>query len=222
MTLEVEVRHRFGDFALDARFVGEGGVTALFGRSGSGKTSLVNVIAGLVRPDRGRVAIDGEERSLSGRGNGLISGVIAALADSTGPALDVADYSEHAIGHGAGAQAVDPARGDFGVAVEQHHVAIAVQRHALVHARDEPGVPGMGDERDARIGGQPREPWRHLRLGASVVDDHHLVGRERLGRDGVERLADEGRGVVERDHDRHLRGAHRPLEDTRRVRPSSR
>jgi 2-isopropylmalate synthase len=54
----------------------------------------------------GRVAIDGEERSLSGRGNGLISGVIAALADSTGPALDVADYSEHAIGHGAGAQAV--------------------------------------------------------------------------------------------------------------------
>jgi 2-isopropylmalate synthase len=54
----------------------------------------------------GRVAIDGEERSLSGRGNGLISGVIAALADSTGPTLDVADYSEHAIGHGAGAQAV--------------------------------------------------------------------------------------------------------------------
>ncbi|MDR6787503.1 2-isopropylmalate synthase [Sphingomonas sp. BE138] len=54
----------------------------------------------------GRVAIDGEERSLSGRGNGLISGVIAALADSTGPALDVVDYSEHAIGHGATAQAV--------------------------------------------------------------------------------------------------------------------
>lgn len=53
----------------------------------------------------GRLAIDGEERSLSGRGNGLISGVIAALADSTGPALEVIDYSEHAIGHGADAQA---------------------------------------------------------------------------------------------------------------------
>ncbi|MDF2495461.1 2-isopropylmalate synthase [Sphingomonas sp.] len=53
----------------------------------------------------GRVAIDGEERSLSGRGNGLISGVIAALADTTGPTLDVVDYAEHAIGHGAGAQA---------------------------------------------------------------------------------------------------------------------
>ena len=53
----------------------------------------------------GRVAVDGEERSISGRGNGLISGVIAALADSTGPALDVVDYNEHAIGHGADAQA---------------------------------------------------------------------------------------------------------------------
>ncbi|MBW6532054.1 2-isopropylmalate synthase [Sphingomonas sp. RRHST34] len=53
----------------------------------------------------GRIAIDGEERSLSGRGNGLISGVIAALHESTGPTLDVIDYAEHAIGHGAGAQA---------------------------------------------------------------------------------------------------------------------
>lgn len=54
----------------------------------------------------GRIAIDGQERSLSGRGNGLISGVVAALADSTGPTLDVVDYAEHAIGHGAEAQAV--------------------------------------------------------------------------------------------------------------------
>ncbi|MDQ0837729.1 2-isopropylmalate synthase [Sphingomonas faeni] len=53
----------------------------------------------------GRVAIDGEERSISGRGNGLISGVIAAIAESTGPILDVVDYNEHAIGHGADAQA---------------------------------------------------------------------------------------------------------------------
>ncbi|MFA6115793.1 MAG: 2-isopropylmalate synthase [Sphingomonas sp.] len=53
----------------------------------------------------GRVAIGGEERSISGRGNGLISGVIAALGDTTGPQLDVVDYSEHAIGHGADAQA---------------------------------------------------------------------------------------------------------------------
>ena len=53
----------------------------------------------------GHVAVDGAERSISGRGNGLISGVIDALGGSTGPALDVVDYSEHAIGHGADAQA---------------------------------------------------------------------------------------------------------------------
>ena len=52
----------------------------------------------------GRVAVDGEERSISGRGNGLISGVVAALEEA-GVTLDVADYAEHAIGHGADARA---------------------------------------------------------------------------------------------------------------------
>ena len=52
----------------------------------------------------GRVAVDGAERSISGRGNGLISGVIAALGEA-GVALDVIDYVEHAIGTGAQAQA---------------------------------------------------------------------------------------------------------------------
>ena len=58
--LSVAVEHHQGDFQLDAAFEAEGGVTALFGRSGSGKTTLVNVIGGLVRPERGRVVLDGE------------------------------------------------------------------------------------------------------------------------------------------------------------------
>jgi 2-isopropylmalate synthase len=49
----------------------------------------------------GRIAIDGEERSVSGRGNGLISGVIAALREACGIELDVIDYNEHAIGRGS-------------------------------------------------------------------------------------------------------------------------
>lgn len=53
----------------------------------------------------GRIAIDGEVRSLSGRGNGLISGVVVTLQEGGGPTIDVADYQEHAIGHGANAQA---------------------------------------------------------------------------------------------------------------------
>lgn len=60
MSLIVETSHRLGAFRLDAAFESEGGVTALFGRSGSGKTSLVRIIAGLVRPDYGRVVLDGE------------------------------------------------------------------------------------------------------------------------------------------------------------------
>jgi molybdate transport system ATP-binding protein len=68
VTLAVDIEHRQGDFRLDARFAAEGGLTALFGRSGSGKTSLINVIAGLIRPDRGRVVVDGETVVDSERG----------------------------------------------------------------------------------------------------------------------------------------------------------
>jgi molybdate transport system ATP-binding protein len=59
MTLSVEVRHRLGAFELDAAFESSGRLTALFGASGSGKTSLVNIIAGLIKPAKGRIAADG-------------------------------------------------------------------------------------------------------------------------------------------------------------------
>ena len=59
MTLSVDVRHRLGDFQLDAAFETDGRLVALFGPSGSGKTSLVNLIAGLTRPDEGRLAVGG-------------------------------------------------------------------------------------------------------------------------------------------------------------------
>jgi molybdate transport system ATP-binding protein len=56
--LSVAVTHRLGSFTLDAAFESEGGLTALFGRSGAGKTSLINAIAGLYRPDTGRITAD--------------------------------------------------------------------------------------------------------------------------------------------------------------------
>ncbi len=53
----------------------------------------------------GKLTIDGTPRSVSGRGNGLMSSVIAALAESGGPLMDIVDYSEHAIGQGSNVQA---------------------------------------------------------------------------------------------------------------------
>ena len=58
MTLSVALRHDFGSFALDVGFEAPPGLTVLFGRSGSGKTTLVNAVAGLLRPDTGRIAVD--------------------------------------------------------------------------------------------------------------------------------------------------------------------
>ncbi len=57
MTLSVQIRHRFADFTLDVAFDAPPGVTALFGRSGAGKTTVVNAVAGLLKPDAGRVSV---------------------------------------------------------------------------------------------------------------------------------------------------------------------
>lgn len=62
MSLSVHVRHTLGDFALDAEFAAPEGVTALFGRSGAGKTTVVNAVAGLFRPSEGRIVLG--ERTL--------------------------------------------------------------------------------------------------------------------------------------------------------------
>ena len=58
--LRVDIEKQLGEFRLSACFVSEGRVTGLFGASGAGKTSLINMIAGLLRPDRGTISIDGD------------------------------------------------------------------------------------------------------------------------------------------------------------------
>ena len=58
--LSVGISHAQGGFSLNAAFECGAGVTALFGRSGAGKTTLVNAIAGLQRPQAGRIVFDGE------------------------------------------------------------------------------------------------------------------------------------------------------------------
>jgi molybdate transport system ATP-binding protein len=57
--LEVVVRARLADFTLDVAWTGGEGVSVLFGPSGSGKTLTLQCLAGLVRPDGGRIVVDG-------------------------------------------------------------------------------------------------------------------------------------------------------------------
>lgn len=58
--LEVAIRHTLGRFKLEVEFQSDARVIALFGRSGSGKSSVLNAIAGIARPDSGRIALNGE------------------------------------------------------------------------------------------------------------------------------------------------------------------
>ena len=59
--LEVHVRRKQGNFTVDADFsAAKKGITALFGPSGAGKTSIVNMVAGLCRPDKGRISINSQ------------------------------------------------------------------------------------------------------------------------------------------------------------------
>lgn len=85
----------------------------------------------------GKIAVDGHEQSVSGRGNGLISSVVATIADSFGMTLEIEDYAEHAMGQGAAVRAaayVECKTGDgktvWGVGIDED-VATASVRAVL-------------------------------------------------------------------------------------------
>lgn len=59
--IEIDIRlSRSGGFGLESSFAApNAGVTALFGRSGAGKTTIIQAVAGVVRPDEGRIVVNG-------------------------------------------------------------------------------------------------------------------------------------------------------------------
>ncbi|MCE5201837.1 MAG: ATP-binding cassette domain-containing protein [Synergistaceae bacterium] len=59
MSIYVKIKKSFGDFALDVEFEAENDVLALFGASGCGKSMTLKCISGVVRPDEGRIIVDG-------------------------------------------------------------------------------------------------------------------------------------------------------------------
>lgn len=60
MMLALDIEKKLANFTLVASFTTEARGTALFGPSGAGKTTIINMVAGLLRPDRGRIVL-GEE-----------------------------------------------------------------------------------------------------------------------------------------------------------------
>jgi molybdate transport system ATP-binding protein len=60
MSFDIDVTRRLGEGRIGTAFVADEGLTVLFGPSGVGKTSTLNMIAGLLRPDWGHVRVDGE------------------------------------------------------------------------------------------------------------------------------------------------------------------
>ncbi len=61
MTVEISLQHEFSGFSLDCAFaIDRPGISALFGPSGAGKTTIVNAVAGLLRPKQGRIVVDGQ------------------------------------------------------------------------------------------------------------------------------------------------------------------
>lgn len=60
MSFDIQVEKRIGDTLIRTDIRSPGGLTALFGPSGAGKTSVLNMVAGLLRPDRGQIRVGGE------------------------------------------------------------------------------------------------------------------------------------------------------------------
>ena len=59
MSLFVDIQKQLGAFRLDVRFTAENGVTCLLGASGCGKSMTLKCIAGIEKPDEGRIELDG-------------------------------------------------------------------------------------------------------------------------------------------------------------------
>ena len=57
MTIDIDIAKRLGGRTITARFAAGTGLTALFGPSGAGKTSILNMVAGLLKPDSGHIRV---------------------------------------------------------------------------------------------------------------------------------------------------------------------
>jgi len=140
MTLAVHLAKRLtSGFALDVTFMADAGVTILFGASGSGKTTILRCVAGLTRPDAGRIAIGDR-----------------ALFDNNA-AVDVPVPARH-IGYVFQQLALFPhltVAENIGYGLAD--LAKAARRTRVVEAADSFRISGMLDRRPGQISGGERQ-----------------------------------------------------------------
>ena len=81
-----------------------------------------------------KVSVDGKHKTIHGHGNGPVDGFVDAMRKESGLAFDVADYREHAMGHGANAAAiayVELRLGDgltlFGIGIDKNIVVASLK-----------------------------------------------------------------------------------------------
>ena len=60
MSLYVDIKKDLGGFVLETQFAADGGVTGILGASGCGKSMTLRCIAGIMKPDEGRIELDGK------------------------------------------------------------------------------------------------------------------------------------------------------------------
>ena len=83
MSLEVSIEKKLDGFTLRAAFTAGNTSTALLGASGCGKSMTLRCIAGIVKPDRGRIVLDGRVRMPCCR-QGILAGAVLAFARALG------------------------------------------------------------------------------------------------------------------------------------------
>jgi molybdate transport system ATP-binding protein len=69
--IEIDLRHKLDAFTLAVKFDSTAQVTALSGPSGAGKSTILNAIAGLIRPEHGRISVSG--RVLTDTASGIFA-----------------------------------------------------------------------------------------------------------------------------------------------------
>jgi ABC-type sulfate/molybdate transport systems ATPase subunit len=211
--LEVEVEVRHGGFSLQAQCRFDEPWTVIFGPSGAGKSTLLRLIAGLDRPDRGRILINGQIVTDAVRGThrrpGRLRCGLVTQKPALFPHLSVADNIGYGLPHlaknerrehiafmlqltGAGALADRPVRTLSGGEAQRVALARTLAPMPRLVLLDEPLSAIGGEARDALLTDLRR--WLAEREIQTILVTHDAV--DALATDAEVALIHEGRIVA--------------------------